>query len=678
VDERPLRVAFFGFLGSGNFGNDASMETVLHWLTLRKRRLVLQCLTIAPRELERRYGIKAIPLTAMSSRPADGILRAAFRKSLGRALDFPRNLMLVRSLDCVIVPGMGMLEDSLGMRPWGMPLWLFLMAAACRIEGCAFVLLDIGAEPTRNRLTRWLYVHTANWAAHVSYRDEWSAEVMRAAGAREPEGVAPDLAFAHPLSREVDPRPGRIVVGVMAHYGPSRDERLRKEVRETYVQSLADALVRLLDDGNEVVLLGGDLADAGVAHDVATKVSAARPDQRQGCLTVLELTGFDEVSEEMAKAEVVIASRWHNLLASLRLARPTISVGYSEKSARLMHSLGLSEYHQRLIELDPVRLVAQVSRARTETEALSAHLDRINRSYSADVESLIGVANESMMPRRLRPPRELWQRPTKVRTKGTNLITRPTSCALLSKNLAAAVKEPRLIWGGISRRLQQPLTDWNLAHELQLKWLPRRAVFNDAYQTEAWGSAESGSGTGSEMAATGVIREWLPDVLARLGAKTLLDAPCGDWNWMKHVDLSGLSDYYGVDIVTSVIEANEERFGSESRHFSVADLTCDRLPRANAILCRDTLVHVSFQDAKLILANLRASDATWLIMNTYPEIDHNRNQFTGKRWRRLNMQLPPFSFPEPIEMVPDGGEVDPKHLALWRLQDLPDVRIDTP
>ena len=232
----------------------------------------------------------------------------------------------------------------------------------------------------------------------------------------------------------------------------------------------------------------------------------------------------------------------------------------------------------------------------------------------------------------------------------------------------------RIRWG-VAARLKRPLEKLAKAHELRFRYTSRQSVFTRVYESAAWGSQESGSGTASELRATEDIREGLPGALRRLEVRSLLDAPCGDWNWMQQVDLSGLDEYYGVDIVPPVIEANVTKFGSPHRHFAVADLTRDSLPAADAILCRDALVHVSYQDAAKILAGFKATGATWLLLNTYPEVTRNRNQFTGHRWRRLNFRLEPFGFPEPVEMIPDGGDVDPSQLAVWRLQELPPVRL---
>lgn len=243
----------------------------------------------------------------------------------------------------------------------------------------------------------------------------------------------------------------------------------------------------------------------------------------------------------------------------------------------------------------------------------------------------------------------------------------------LKSLISQVVQDPRRAAGAVAKRVHQLGARSNTVHALRTRLRPRQDVFTKVYDSEAWGSSESGSGTGSELRATADIRVSLPGLLSRLEAKSLLDAPCGDWNWMQHVELP-IEEYHGVDIVPSVIEGNRTRFGGEHRRFSVADLTKDDLPRADVILCRDCLVHVSYQDAGLILENFRRTGATWLLVNTYPEIEQNRNQFTGRHWRRLDFTLPPFSFPEATEMFPDGGEVDPSQLGLWRLQDLPRMR----
>ena len=57
---RPVRrVGLYGYLGSGNLGNDASLEAVLTWLRSTYPDLELRCITIAPDEVQARYGIRS-------------------------------------------------------------------------------------------------------------------------------------------------------------------------------------------------------------------------------------------------------------------------------------------------------------------------------------------------------------------------------------------------------------------------------------------------------------------------------------------------------------------------------------------------------------------------------------------------------------------------------------------
>ena len=201
------------------------------------------------------------------------------------------------------------------------------------------------------------------------------------------------------------------------------------------------------------------------------------------------------------------------------------------------------------------------------------------------------------------------------------------------------------------------------------------ARFERIVTTNLWGAATSVSGLGSEDRATAAIREVLPPLLQRLGARTLLDAPCGDAGWISACKLG--VDYIGVDIVPSLIEANKERAarGELAGRFLTADITRDELPRADLVLCRDCLVHLSFDNIDRAVARFRASGARWLLTTTFPEWEANADCEDGD-WRALNFEKPPFIWPAPLELITErcdegGGGWRDKSLGLWRVGDLP-------
>lgn len=210
------------------------------------------------------------------------------------------------------------------------------------------------------------------------------------------------------------------------------------------------------------------------------------------------------------------------------------------------------------------------------------------------------------------------------------------------------------------------------AAELEQLDLPSR--FARIYETDLWAGPESRSGQGSSLDQTTHLRLELPRLFRRLGVRRLLDAPCGDFHWMRHVDLSGI-EYVGADIVPQLVARNEREFGGEGRRFIEADLTRGPLPQADLVLCRDCFVHLSFAHIGDALATIRASGARYLLVTTFTGLTDNRDVRDGD-WRPLNLEVAPFSFPEPLQLLvegcdEEGGAYADKSLGLWRVEDLP-------
>lgn len=201
----------------------------------------------------------------------------------------------------------------------------------------------------------------------------------------------------------------------------------------------------------------------------------------------------------------------------------------------------------------------------------------------------------------------------------------------------------------------------------------RRDVFRRIFDLNLWGNNESISGEGSNLERTAVIRAALPALVARHDVRSMVDAPCGDFFWMQHVPLA--ADYVGADILPALIAANNEQYATPHRRFIVCDLVEETLPRADLILCRDCLVHLSYQETRHALDNFKRSGATWLLTTTFSWPRDNRDIATGD-WRPINLERPPYRFPPPAEVLnegcdEDGGIYADKSLGLWRLADLP-------
>lgn len=198
----------------------------------------------------------------------------------------------------------------------------------------------------------------------------------------------------------------------------------------------------------------------------------------------------------------------------------------------------------------------------------------------------------------------------------------------------------------------------------------KEKLFSDYYKVWNWGPGESRSGSGSTLAFTESLRKELPEIFDKYNLKTILDAPCGDLNWMKLVIEKNPIEYKGADIVRPMIEGHKRNYSYPNTTFYHLDITKDALLKADIWLCRDCLIHFSNKDIIRTLTNYLKSDIPYLLTTTYVESKVNVNIITGDH-RFLNLELPPFNFPKPQTYINDWVPGTPvKKLGLWTKEEL--------
>ena len=197
-----------------------------------------------------------------------------------------------------------------------------------------------------------------------------------------------------------------------------------------------------------------------------------------------------------------------------------------------------------------------------------------------------------------------------------------------------------------------------------------REAFTVIYKNNYWKSSASCSGLGSTLESTVNIRREIPKLVRDLKINTFLDLPCGDYHWMKEVDLP-VTQYIGGDIVSDLIEQNKLKYSNDGVSFVTLNLTEDKLPNSEMILCRDCLVHLSFDDIHEAFENIKRSEIKYILTTTFPDLISNEDIITG-RWRELNLEKPPFALPKPILLI-EENETKPGHrkcLGMWLTKDL--------
>ena len=214
---------------------------------------------------------------------------------------------------------------------------------------------------------------------------------------------------------------------------------------------------------------------------------------------------------------------------------------------------------------------------------------------------------------------------------------------------------------------------WKFGYRLAARKGTHRAIFTRIHDLREWGTGESLSGPGSTRARGEELQEALVALFERYSIATLLDAPCGDFNWMQFVLPATLESYVGVDVVDELIARNDALHAAPSRSFLCRDLTRDSLPRADLVLCRDAFIHFSYADIEAALSNFKRSGSTLLLTTSFAGLARNEDTRTGG-WRPLNLEAEPFNFPPPLESIADTPHTGPslgKSLCLWKLAEIP-------
>lgn len=224
----------------------------------------------------------------------------------------------------------------------------------------------------------------------------------------------------------------------------------------------------------------------------------------------------------------------------------------------------------------------------------------------------------------------------------------------------------------IKRKISQTATGEKIATKIQrgiFKILFRhsKGLFTYYYKTNKWGNPESVSGSGSTINATRTIRHEIPKLIKEYKIRTILDAPCGDFNWFQLISLDPGIEYTGGDIVEDLVLNNKRKFEFDKRKFLKLDITKDKIPTSDLWLCRDVLIHLSNKDAMEVISNLKNSKIKYFLSTTFPDIKENYDIYTGE-YHAVNLELPPFNFPSPLMYIDDSdAELKGKKLGFWRL-----------
>jgi polysaccharide pyruvyl transferase WcaK-like protein len=376
---RPPTIAFFGNFGTQNLGNECTLRAIIGNTRKQLPHAIVSCVCPRPRETAEAHGIPASLISyrfakdSASAPSSDNAAKRLIRRLVVRVpLEVGEWIRVFRTLggtDKLVMTGTGMLGDF-GISPLGLHYEILKWSIVAKMRGCQLLFVSVGAGPIRHPLSRWIVKAALSLADYRSYRDQFSYDYLEFIGFNTSrDHVYPDLAFSL-LNFDASATPpgsgngaGRVVgLGLMEYYGQHRSPEEGERTYQRYIERVARFASWLLSQGHQVRLLVGDLAyDRRVKGDLLRLLDQAGPFDRAQVIDE-PLTSPEDLIDQLAKTDLVVATRFHNVLLALMLGRPVIALSYHEKLRSLMAEVGVPEYSVEAEELDVAGLIERFRR----------------------------------------------------------------------------------------------------------------------------------------------------------------------------------------------------------------------------------------------------------------------------------------------------------------------------
>ena len=395
--KRRTKIALFGHFDGSNFGNECSLQAFLHHVRCHRPNTEIICITTGPEAAAASYQLKAIPISAdfaKSWQPRRPLLKLVRRVFIGIPSELYRwidGLVRLRHVEFLIFPGTGLLSDVWYLTYWG-PYSSFTWSLLAKCCGCKVLFVSVGAGPIYTARGRWLVRSALSLADFRSYRDHSTLQYLKAIGFRaDTDRIYPDLAFSLPPSaiprRHSESRPRTVVgLGLMDDPGRLTNSNPSNETYPAYLENLASVVSWLLDQKSVVRLLIGSLADLPTTREFRALLRQRFPMFDEARVVDEPITSVKDLLSQIASTDIVVATRFHNVVFALLCEKPVIAISFHHKCASLMNAMGLSDYCLDINDLKADQLIEKIRDIRMNAAKLKLLIREKNEEFRKELE----------------------------------------------------------------------------------------------------------------------------------------------------------------------------------------------------------------------------------------------------------------------------------------------------
>lgn len=401
---KRLRIALYGNFGAGNLGNEITLQAIIDQIRCREPNADLLCFCTDPGDVQTRHAIRAIRSAVdraekpRSGRPqgvAARIIRIVFRWIPLELVHWMKCLRKIRGTNMLVVAGTGIVTDLCGPFGWPYDMFkLFTLAALCRTRR---VFLGVGAGPIETPIGRWLLKTSLGLANRRSYRDEATKQYLKNIGINvEQDSTHPDVVFGISKTdllcgERAEPR--RVVgLGVKDYASREWHKPAARSAYRQYLENMATFVAYLQGKGYAVRLLIGDKNyDTQPLTEFLSvlenrNIPATRP------LTIVEpAETVAELLRQIRMTDMVISTRYHNLVMALIQGKPVIALSDHAKTASLVTDFGLQRYLLHLENLNLDALFELFVDLETNVERLIPYIEAKTRQYGCELDMVFNA-----------------------------------------------------------------------------------------------------------------------------------------------------------------------------------------------------------------------------------------------------------------------------------------------
>lgn len=205
-----------------------------------------------------------------------------------------------------------------------------------------------------------------------------------------------------------------------------------------------------------------------------------------------------------------------------------------------------------------------------------------------------------------------------------------------------------------------------------------RHTFQRIYINREWGHYAQGSGPGSTLEYTGILRQHLFEFLREHNVTSLLDSSCGSMFWLPEVlrtyaTVNPSFRFLGLDVACDIIEQHKLRFENDTQwSFRCLDYTREPLPPGyDLILSRDSLQHLPVHYALQFLSNVKSSMATYVMVGSYLEEPVVNTDSPVGGYYSIDLTRAPFHVkPAPYKVYREAPDPVQKFMLVWKVDSM--------